>query len=232
MEHTITEKELKEIATQLSCPDGKKGIEMAAMMNDTNAGMISESIKTLQLQDQNSMLELGHGNCGHLTKVLKQAKNIRYFGLEISKTMKQEAERINNEILTKNQIEFKLYDGKTIPFPDNSFDRIMTVNTIYFWENQAELLNEIYRVLKPQGFFVLTFAQREFMKKLPFVKYKFTLFNNQEIKDIVNKSNFQLEEILEKTEKIKNKNGESDNRKFSVAKMVKEGNIYARMNYI
>ncbi len=66
---------------------------------------------------------------------LKQAKNIRFFGLEISKTMQQEAESINKNLLNQAHIEFQLYDGKTISFQDNSFDRIMTVNTVYFWEN-------------------------------------------------------------------------------------------------
>jgi SAM-dependent methyltransferase len=60
-----------------------------------------------------------------------------------------------------------LYEGKKLPFEDETFDKIFTVNTVYFWENPVEFLNEIYRVLKDDGTFVLTFGQRDFMEKLP-----------------------------------------------------------------
>jgi ubiquinone/menaquinone biosynthesis C-methylase UbiE len=51
---------------------------------------------------------------------------------------------------------------------------------VYFWEKPVEFLNEIYRVLKDDGTFVLTFGQR-FHGKTPFTAYDFTLYNNDEM---------------------------------------------------
>lgn len=221
MKQNITEEELIEVENQLSFPNGEKGIEMAKAMNDTNIEMTLESVKALDINDNNTVLEIGHGNCGHLSETLKQAKNISFFGLEISKTMQQEAESINKNLLNQAHIEFQLYDGKTISFQDNSFDRIMTVNTVYFWENPTELLAEIYRVLKYNGLFVITYAQKKFMEKLPFVKEKFKLFDNQDIKNLINKTDFTLIEILNRKDNVKSKIGDLTNRKFSVAIMIK-----------
>jgi len=211
LKQNITEEELIEVENQLSFPNGEKGIEMAKAMNDTNIEMTLESIKALDINDNNAVLEIGHGNCGHLSKTLKRADNISFFGLEISETMQKEAESINKNLLNQSQVEFQLYDGKTMPFQENSFDRIMTVNTVYFWEHPADLLTEIYRVLKYNGLFVITYAQKKFMEKLPFVKEKFSLFDNQDIKNLISKTDFTLIEILDKKDNVESKIGDLTN---------------------
>ena len=49
-------------------------------------------------------------------------------------------------------------DGLTLPFWSDSFDRVFSVNTVYFWENPQEQLREMARVLKPHGRLLLGFA--------------------------------------------------------------------------
>ncbi len=61
-----------------------------------------------------------------------ERKNIHFTGLETSTLMYEEACRINHQLTGNNQIDFKLYDGMNIPFPDNSFNKVFTVNTLYF----------------------------------------------------------------------------------------------------
>ena len=134
------------------------------------------------------------------------AKNLRYTGIDISETMHNEARKLNKEF--ENQADFVLYEGKKLPFQDGTFNKIFTVNTVYFWENPVEFLNEIYRVLKDDGTFVLTFGQRDFMEKLPFTEYDFTLYNNNEMEELISKSHFKRMKTSEKEEQIKSKTGE------------------------
>jgi len=82
-----SKKELKELESQLNCPTGEKGKEIAKEMNNSNIDMTIASIEAIKIKDNNIILEIGHGNCGHLNEVLKQAENIHFFGLEISETM-------------------------------------------------------------------------------------------------------------------------------------------------
>ena len=42
---------------------------------------------------------------------------------------------LNNIHFLKTDIRFELFDGKKIHFHEKRFDKIFTVNTIYFWEN-------------------------------------------------------------------------------------------------
>ena len=201
----MEKEELKILAQHLANPQGEKGIEIAEMMNATNIGMTLESIRTLLIEDHESILEIGHGNAGHVKNILSLAKGLKYTGIDISETMNQEAGKLNHEF--QDQASFLLYEGKSLPFENETFDKIFTVNTVYFWENPVEFLNEICRVLKDNGTFVLTFGQRDFMEKLPFTAYNFTLYNNDEMEEMVSKSHFKKMKTSEREEEIKSKTG-------------------------
>jgi len=202
----MEQKDLKILAQNLANPQGKKGVEIGEMMNATNLGMTQESIKTLLIEDDEYILEIGHGNAGHLKSILNKAKDLTYTGIDISETMRKEAQNLNKEF--KDQADFILYEGRKLPFEDEVFDKIFTVNTVYFWDNPVEFLNEIYRVLKNTGTFVLTFAQRDFMEKLPFTKFNFKLYNNDEMEELISESRFKRMKISEKEEEIKSKTGD------------------------
>lgn len=211
----MKKEELQAIAAQLKHPTGEKGIEMANMMHETNINMTCHSVQNLNIKAGNSILELGHGNAGHLEFVLEQAENLKYYGLEMSELMFQEARQINRNFVSQKQAFFSLYDGNIIPFEDTFFDKIFTVNTIYFWQEPEKLLSEIYSVLKPNGVFCITFAEENFMRTLPFTQYEFKLYSTEKVQKLVQKTLFKIvcKETL--TEKVKTRTGELVDRDFT-----------------
>ncbi|SFO21695.1 Methyltransferase domain-containing protein [Paenimyroides ummariense] len=206
--------DLKDLAKQLGNPEGETGIEVANMMNATNIGMTKHTITSLNLDKNDIVLELGHGNCGHLPFLMNQAKNLKYFGLEISELMQQEATKSNQNYIENNSAKFELYNGTEIPFDDAAFDKIFTVNTLYFWKNPDLLLNEIYRVLKPNGIFALTFADKSFMDKLPFTPFGFNLYSLKDAEELLQKNQFKILNSISQTEQVSSKTNEMVNRSF------------------
>lgn len=79
------------------------------------------------------------------------------------------------------------YDGKTIPFPDNSFDSILSSEVFEHVFNLPEILVELNRVLKPGGKILITcpFVWKE--HELPHDYARYTLFA---LKDLLEKNNF------------------------------------------
>lgn len=220
----MSQAELQQIENQLSCPNGDDGIEMAKAMNDSNIAMTLATIKALEIKDHDAVLEIGHGNCQHLPHILEQASSIRFTGLEIAPTMQQEALRMNQTYLNQakpNSLEFLLYDGKKLPFADDFFARIMTVNTLYFWQDHTGFLAEIFRVTQSGGRLAIAFAQKRFMQNLPFVQDKFTLFDNAAIHQLVADSHFSLHDIIDVHDQVQNKQGDWVEREFSVAVLEK-----------
>lgn len=212
----LKENELREIESQLSLPKGEGGIQMAKMMNETNIKMTQDSISVLEIKEGEHVLEMGHGNCDHLKYILDQASKVQFYGLELSETMFQEAKKLNETFINEKCAAFYLYDGNRIPLESNVMDKIFTVNTLYFWLEPLDMLAELYRVLKPNGRLVITFAKEAFMNNLPFVRDKFNLYSNQKALNLIKQSNFKVNDILDKEDIVKSKHGELVERKFSV----------------
>lgn len=202
---------------QLSCPSGEFGIELGKNMNESNAGMIFNSIEFLELKAGDFILEFGHGDCVHLSKLLATAVDIEYFGLEISETMLTEARKINAD----KEAEFNLYDGQSIPYAEDFFDRVLSVNTIYFWTNPHKLIREIERVLKPDGCCILTFVDKDFAKKMPFVRDRFTLYEQADLALQLEDTNLRMVETKEWTDQVKGETGKLIKREYTMIKIKK-----------
>lgn len=217
---SMEEEQLKGIASQLRQPHGDKGIEMGDLMNESNGNMTRQTINSLNIQDGDQVFELGHGNCAHLSYILDRAKAL-YYGLEISELMHAEAKQINKGFIEKNRAFFFMYDGTDIPFGENYFDKAYTVNTLYFWEKPEEMLNNIYKVMKPGGIFSIGFAQKSFMEQLPFTKFGFTLYNTEEAEALVAKTDFKILKTETQVERIKGKIGGLIDREFTILSLIK-----------
>lgn len=206
---------LKELAAQLKQPQGTEGVEISNVMNETNAKMTFHSVDRLNLLNGNITLELGHGNCQHLSYLLNLKNNLIYYGLELSELMIEEAQRINKEFIVAGRAFFYLYNGENIPFADNFFDRIFTVNTIYFWNNPGMLLFELYRVIKPDGILNITFEQKSFMEQLPYAKFGFELYDDEKMTKLVATTPFEIIASDTQTEIAKNEIGDLVNKLYT-----------------
>jgi len=216
MEHQHSEEELKNIAKQLSCPEGEHGIKTGEMMHTSNIGMTTSAIEALDLKSNETVLEIGHGNGGHIAQLLSKAENLKYYGADISETMITEAEKINQDFIDKGTVHFELTDGAMLPFESNQFDKIFTVNTLYFWSNPSGYLNEIKRTLKPNGIFSLCFADKTFMQNLPFTSYGFTLYEVEKVMQLLEEAGFTIKDTAKKLEQVQSKTKEKIEREYYV----------------
>ncbi|GEP97385.1 class I SAM-dependent methyltransferase [Chitinophaga cymbidii] len=214
-------KDQQYIAGQLKCPAGEDGIKAAERMNDNNAGVIGKTLELTAPADGDAILELGPGNGYHVKELLSAANNLRYTGIDISKTMVAEAGLMNRELVSAGVASFLTGDGRSLPFPDHSFDKFLTVNTLYFWENAQEMLREIWRVLKPGGSMVLSFGSQRFMQHLPFVQYGFQLYNEPEVLAMLEAQGLQVQSTGLYFEDAKGMNGEVIKKEFILIKAVK-----------
>lgn len=85
-------------------------------------------------------------------------------GIEPSVEMRKIAESRGIEVI----------DGvaENIPFGDESFDLVLMVTTLCFLDNAKKAFSEIYRILKPEGFFVNGFVDRNSKIGKMYQKYK------------------------------------------------------------
>lgn len=114
------------------------------------------TIKLLNLQKDDRVLELGCG-AGYAIKALLKNLEVNHAkGLDLSQSILRSAAIRNRKEIKKGRAGFIQGNVRQLAFQDAAFDKIFSIHSIYFWENLPETLSEIYRVLTPGGSIVLT----------------------------------------------------------------------------
>ena len=209
-----TTEELRAIAAQLAHPDGDTGRSIARMMDETNIGMTTHAFQSLNMLAEQAILEVGHGNAGHLAALFEQHPQIHYTGLERSSCMHKEAITTNESVIREGNARFFLYDGNEMPFVDQKFDAIFSVNTVYFWDNAPDFLGKLGALLKEDGKIAISFADKAFMETLPFTNFGFKLYAEPDMLTLADPTQLRHLETLPMVENVTNKLGETVERKF------------------
>ncbi len=114
------------------------------------------------------VLEVGPGP-GYLgLEWLKSTEGTRLKGLEISDEMIAVAEKNARDYGLSVRVEYVKGDACTMPFEKAYFDGVFTNGSLHEWANPEEVLNEVNRVLKPGGAFVISDLKRDMS---PFVRW-------------------------------------------------------------
>jgi ubiquinone/menaquinone biosynthesis C-methylase UbiE len=89
--------------------------------------------------------------------------------------------------------DLHLADAAALPFPDASFERVLCVNTIYFWPDPARALREIHRVLKPGGRLVLGYGSKAFLRLNPLTWFGFRVYSDGKTRRLLEEAGFAAE---------------------------------------
>lgn len=101
------------------------------------------------------ILEVGSGT-GRFVSALAES-GVEATGVDISKGMLAAAEKRCAAITCDFQPQFKQSDGASLPFPNGTYDAAFCINVFQLFESPRAVLNEIHRVLKPDGQFLFNF---------------------------------------------------------------------------
>lgn len=111
-------------------------------------------VNIIKAAQPNTILDIATGT-GDLAINLAETNAEKIVGLDISSGMLEIGkEKISRKNLS-NKIEMVIGDSENLPFEDNAFDAITVAFGIRNFETLDTGLAEIYRVLKPNGTFVI-----------------------------------------------------------------------------
>ncbi|MBV7434211.1 methyltransferase domain-containing protein [Cardiobacteriaceae bacterium TAE3-ERU3] len=171
-------------------PEGQMGLKLAVLMHQSNASMTYKSANTLNLQEDDLILEVGQGGGDHIAELHRRHPGIRYTGIDHSHTL--HAHCAENETL--KALDCKFVEGKarqhTLPFADNTFDALLAVNLIYFFDDLAAITDEYARVLKPGGRIAIAFKDKATLQSAPIELNGLNLYQPQELQAAMESSGF------------------------------------------
>ncbi|WP_103070062.1 class I SAM-dependent methyltransferase [Aquimarina sediminis] len=203
----MTEEQLKNIAQQLRKPEGEWGVTIGEKMNIGNKFINLYTIDALDIKTNDHILEIGMGNGFFVKDIFDVNHNIKYKGCDYSDEMVTRSKKLNERWVKNGKADFLLSNADKLPFKDSEFDTVFTINTIYFWDNPERILNEIRRVLKPDGKIVISLRPKSSMEAYPFVKYGFDMFNRSDVSKLLLEHGFTTVKHIEKEEPEQEVNG-------------------------
>jgi SAM-dependent methyltransferase len=137
------------------------------------------------------VLEVGFGHGRTLGRAAELAPQGLVAGIDISAAMVEMAQTFNRDRIAKGQIEVRRASSEQIPYPDQSFDRIYAVHTVYFWHDPVAHLREIHRVCAVGGRFLLAFGPKEGANAVnAFPESIYTFYSVDETRELLSNAGF------------------------------------------
>ena len=126
--------------------------------------LIEEILKWAPIQNPKNIIDIGCG-IGGSTLYLAEKYNANATGITLSPVQANRAtERAKNAGLD-HKTQFHVIDALQMPFPDNSFDLIWSLESGEHIPNKQKFLQECYRILQPGGTFIfVTWCHRNLDK--------------------------------------------------------------------
>lgn len=151
----------KYIDGQYRQPTGPIGCWIGSKMARQHQPENHWTVNLLDVQPTDHILEIGFGPGIAVEAVASRATNGLVAGIDFSQTMVAAARKRNAAAVRAGKVDLRYGDAAHLPFANDSFDKAFSIHSIYFWPNPTVVLTGIYRVLKPDGFLVLTVLPKE-----------------------------------------------------------------------
>jgi ubiquinone/menaquinone biosynthesis C-methylase UbiE len=142
-----------------SKPIGLFGKLAGIVMNLIHARQYRELIQKYIIDKTNnvpmSILDIGCGGGKTINIFYSLLKTSNIYGIDHSFDMVNLSKIVNKKGILDGSIEIVQGDVQKIPYSNELFNIVTAFDTISFWDDVSISINEIKRVLKPDGIFVI-----------------------------------------------------------------------------
>ena len=151
-------------------------------------------VDSLKIDDKYKIADIGCGTGELLYLIRKKNSCARLYGIDISPKMieKAKSKKIKN-------VFFSIGDAEKLNFDNNTMDIIITSESFHHYPYPQKALEEVNRVLKPNGLLVLCDMYRPTpIRQAMNFMFKFTntgdvkMYNRKEITKLISNSNFKI----------------------------------------
>ena len=175
---------LRFLARQFARPRGWVGRRLIApWLNRISRKETGLALERLEARAGERILEIGFGGGALLAALV--AAGARPTGADVSPAMTSRARR-----RFSGRAEIVDASVAALPFAAGTFDKAVSVNSLYFWENLRAAFGEIARVLRPGGRVVLVWESPERLRRWPGHVYGFSVVDRTNASGVASDSGF------------------------------------------
>ncbi|MBR2208021.1 MAG: class I SAM-dependent methyltransferase [Synergistaceae bacterium] len=145
----------KKFLNQTRKPEGFLGRLMLNGMSFGHARIADWAMSMLNIPEPSEIIELGCGNGRDARELLKKYSSARLTALDYS-PLSVEKTKINNKSMIKaGRLEVIEGNVSDLKFEPGKFELATAFETIYFWPGLGHCFEEVLKVLKSGGYFMI-----------------------------------------------------------------------------
>jgi ubiquinone/menaquinone biosynthesis C-methylase UbiE len=135
------------------------------------------------------VLDVGSGSGLVTIKFATMLPSVKITGLELSEPVLEMARENTSSSSVTERVTFEKGSADDMPFEDATFDMVVCLSTLHLLENPVKMLDEIHRVLKPDGKFYIRDYRRTWMGT--FSGHIKACYTPREVADLLKRSQLQ-----------------------------------------
>jgi len=180
-------------------PSGFWGRTMGRLMNLAHVPLYRRLCEEVPSGAGDQVLDIGCGGGKCISLFAQSTPGVTVFGIDTSSEMIAMAEKINRKFIEQGRV--KLYEGSVsvLPFEDSCFDLVVACESIHFWPDLEKDLDEVARVLKPGGHFLVLNRYARNKKEAEKMKEHFSLLYPEDYRNVLERAGFTVKkkELIE-----------------------------------
>lgn len=180
------------LARQLSNPAGMIGkFLLGPLLNKRNARLNDLTLAQLELKKEDRVLDIGFGGGYLLDRIVPQVKQGWAAGIDLSPVMVENCRARYRAAIAAGRVDIQCGRAEALPYPDEDFTKVSSVNSIFYWNDARQGLVEIYRILQEEGKLVLTYTCKRDLEKRGFVQYGIKIYEEEELRRMLAQAGFR-----------------------------------------
>jgi ubiquinone/menaquinone biosynthesis C-methylase UbiE len=115
-------------------------------------------------QPQGILADIGCGPGYLIANIAKALPHLSLIGVDISEDMVKKASQNLTSLVISEKVSFRQGDIQALPFESGSLDFIVSTLSLHHWSDPGQAIEQIERVLKPGGQFLIFDLRRDSRK--------------------------------------------------------------------
>ncbi|RWS42183.1 class I SAM-dependent methyltransferase [Bacillus mycoides] len=146
---------LQRLIEQAKNPRGTIGSSMLYIMNAAHTRLTNWALQKIHIREDAVILDIGCGGGKTIHSLSRLTPHGKIYGIDYSEQAVENSKKTNTKDVETEKVIIHQASVSSIPHTTNFFNLITAFQTHYFWPDVEHDMKEVFRILKPNGSFLL-----------------------------------------------------------------------------